>query len=168
MSAGCASGEEPYSLAIALREALLNINGWDLEILGVDVNPAMLAKARRAHYTHWSLRATPEAIRARYFRVAGSEFVLDERVSRMVTFRAFNLADDDPTFSLACDAIFCRNVLMYFTPEVMRGVVTRLTDALVAAVRDLVADRVGDLAAVVADLDDVRAALAAAAGACRR
>jgi chemotaxis protein methyltransferase CheR len=132
LSAGCASGEEPYSLAIALREALPDVDAWDLKIVGIDVNPAMLTKARRAHYTPWSLRATPDTIRARYFRASGSEFALDESVTRMVTFRPFNLASADPIFyrALACDAIFCRNVLMYFTPEVMRSAVMRLTEAL--------------------------------------
>jgi chemotaxis protein methyltransferase CheR len=132
LSAGCASGEEPYSLAIALCEALPDIEAWDIEILGVDVNRAMLAKARRARYTPWSLRSTPEAIRRRYFSEVSGEIALRGDVTRMVEFRAHNLAEPDPTFyrALACDLIFCRNVIMYFTPEMMRDVVARLTLAL--------------------------------------
>jgi chemotaxis protein methyltransferase CheR len=132
LSAGCASGEEPYSLAIALCEAMPELETWDLQILGVDVNRAMLAKAERASYTPWSLRGTPDAIRNRYFKQTGGTLELDPVIRRMVTFRDQNLAENDPLFfrALACDVIFCRNVIMYFTPETMARVVSRLTDAL--------------------------------------
>ena len=132
LSAGCASGEEPYSLAIALCEALPDADARDIQIVGIDVNRAMLAKAARASYTPWSLRSTPDSIRQRYFKQVGTESVLDERITKMVTFRAHNLAEPDPVFfrSLACDVIFCRNVIMYFTPEVIRSVVARLSEAL--------------------------------------
>jgi chemotaxis protein methyltransferase CheR len=132
LSAGCASGEEPYSLAIALREALPDVDAWDIEILGIDVNRAMLSKARGARYTPWSLRSTPDAIRRRYFSEGGGQITLREDVVRMVEFREHNLAEHDLTLfrALACDVIFCRNVIMYFTPETMRQVITRLTEAL--------------------------------------
>jgi len=133
LSAGCASGEEPYSLAIALCEALPDIDAWDIEILGLDVNRSMLAKAARARYTPWSLRSTPKAIQARYFRAEGRELVLSERITRLVEFREHNLAAPAPLLfrSLALDTVFCRNVIMYFTPESMRRVVAELTSALV-------------------------------------
>lgn len=132
LCAGCASGEEPYSLAIALKENVPELENCNVQILGVDVNRAMLAKAARARYSPWSLRATPDAIRERYFKRAGSEFVLDPSVAKMVTFRAQNLAEHDPLFfrALACDVIFCRNVIMYFTPEVTSRAVRHLTEAL--------------------------------------
>jgi len=132
LCAGCASGEEPYSLAIALKENVPELDDWNVQILGVDVNRAMLAKAARARYSPWSLRATPDAIRERYFERAGSEFVLDPSVAKMVTFRAQNVAEHDPLFfrALACDVIFCRNVIMYFTPEGMSRAIRHLTEAL--------------------------------------
>jgi chemotaxis protein methyltransferase CheR len=132
LSAGCASGEEPYSLAIALREALPDVDSWNVEILGIDVNRAMLAKARRARYTPWSLRSTPDEIRSRYFSELGGELALHPSVVKMVQFRSHNLAEHAPGFfsSLECDVVFCRNVIMYFTPEMMRRVVERLTEAL--------------------------------------
>jgi chemotaxis protein methyltransferase CheR len=58
LSAGCASGEEPYSLAVLVREALSDLGNWDVKIIGLDVNPAVLAKAAQARYSAWSLRAT--------------------------------------------------------------------------------------------------------------
>jgi chemotaxis protein methyltransferase CheR len=132
LSAGCASGEEPYSLAISLLESLEDLQLWDVEILGIDVNPAMLSKARRAIYGNWSLRSTPDPIKARYFIEQQRQFVLDPSVQRMVRFDQRNLADDAPEFwdSLRCDAVFCRNVLMYFNPASMSRAVERLGAAL--------------------------------------
>jgi chemotaxis protein methyltransferase CheR len=132
LSAGCASGEEPYSLAILLREALPDLGAWDVKIIGIDVNPAMLAKASQARYSAWSLRATSEDAKRRYFREDGRDFVLDPAIQKMVTFEERNLVDEDPLFwqSLACDVVFCRNVLMYFTPDKARDVVRRISQAL--------------------------------------
>jgi chemotaxis protein methyltransferase CheR len=132
LSAGCASGEEPYSLAILVREALPDLAAWDVKIIGIDINPAMLTKASQARYTAWSLRATSEDAKRRYFRVDGRDFVLAPEIQKMVTFEERNLVDEDAPFwqSLACDVIFCRNVLMYFTPDKARDVVHRISQAL--------------------------------------
>jgi len=132
LSAGCASGEEPYSLAVLAREALPDLGSWDVKIIGIDVNPAVLAKATQARYSAWSLRATSEDARRRYFRADGPDFVLAPAIQKMVTFEERNLVDEDPLFwqSLACDVVFCRNVLMYFTPDKARDVVRRISQAL--------------------------------------
>ena len=132
LSAGCSSGDEPYSLAIMVREALPDLDDWDVKIIGIDINPAILAKATQARYSEWSLRATSEDVRRRYFRADGADFVLSTEIQKMVSFEERNLVDEDPLFweSLACDVVFCRNVLMYFTPETARGVVRRISHAL--------------------------------------
>ena len=132
LSAGCSSGEEAYSLAIRVREALPDVSSWEVKILGVDISPAILAKARRARYTEWSLRATSEEVRQRYFEPDGKDFVLAPTIQKMVTFEERNLVEEDPVFwqSLACDVVFCRNVLMYFAAEKARDVVRRITQAL--------------------------------------
>lgn len=132
LSAGCSSGDEPYSLAIMVREALPDLDAWDVKIIGIDINPAILLKATQARYSEWSLRATSEDLRRRYFRADGADFVLVPEIQKMVSFEERNLVDEDPLFwkSLACDLVFCRNVLMYFTPETARGVVRRLSQAL--------------------------------------
>jgi chemotaxis protein methyltransferase CheR len=132
LSAGCASGDEPYSLAIMVREALPDLDDWDVQIIGIDINPAILIKATQARYSEWSLRATSEDVRRRYFRADGADFVLAPAIQKMVSFEERNLVDEDPLFweSLACDVVFCRNVLMYFTPEKARGVVRRISQAL--------------------------------------
>jgi chemotaxis protein methyltransferase CheR len=132
LSAGCASGDEPYSLAIQVREALPELGSWDVQIIGIDVNPAMIVKATQARYSAWSLRATSEDIRRRYFRADGADFVLALEIQKMVSYEERNLVDEDPLFweSIACDVVFCRNVLMYFTPEKARDVVRRISQVL--------------------------------------
>lgn len=134
LSAGCASGDEPYSLAIMVREALPDLDDWDVQIIGIDINPAILLKASLARYSEWSLRATSQDVRRRYFRADGADFVLAPAIQKMVRFEERNLVEEDPLFwqSLACDVVFCRNVLMYFTPEKARGVVRSISQALLA------------------------------------
>lgn len=132
VSAGCSSGDEPYSLAIMVREALPDFDAWDVKIIGLDINPAILFKATQARYSEWSLRATSEEVRRRYFRADGADFVLVPEIQKMVSFEERNLVDEDPLFwgGLGCDLVFCRNVLMYFTPETARDVVRRIGQAL--------------------------------------
>jgi chemotaxis protein methyltransferase CheR len=131
LSAGCSSGEEAYSLAIAAR-AVVTDPSWKVSILGIDVNPSALAKASLGRYSNWSLRETPPDVRERYFRPDGREFVLDPEVRASVSLSFRNLIEDDPSFWRPCsfDIVFCRNVVMYFTPEVMRGVIARISGAL--------------------------------------
>src|SRR5882672_857451 len=94
LSAGCASGEEAYSLAMLLREHFPEVEGWDLTIMGIDINPTMLAKARAARYSPWSLRETSEEMRNRCFRKEGADFLLDENFRRIVSFEERNLAEE--------------------------------------------------------------------------
>jgi chemotaxis protein methyltransferase CheR len=132
LSAGCASGEEVYSLAILACE-LPELAGYGISIRGIDLNPAMLERAVRARYSPWALRETSAEIQSRYFRADGRDQLLDESVRTSVTFEERNLIDDDPAFWRpgSFDVIFCRNVLMYFAPEAAQTVVARLSRSLV-------------------------------------
>lgn len=132
LSAGCSSGEEPYSLAIIVRETLSDLAAWSMSVLGVDLNPDVLARARAASYRSWSLRETPEPIRQRYFRQDGAHHVLAESVVEMVRFEAQNLLHPSPGFwrSEAFDVVFCRNVLMYFTPAAACQIVANIARSL--------------------------------------
>lgn len=131
LSAGCASGEEPYSLAILTR-GLPELQGWQAELRAIDINAAMLEKATRARYSSWALRETPADIQARCFREVGGEFVLADEFRAMVTFEERNLSRDDPAFWApeTFDIVFFRNVVMYFTPEVAQAVVARIARSL--------------------------------------
>ena len=131
LSAGCASGEEPYSLAMIVRERGADI-GWNIAIRALDINPAMLAKAQRGRYSAWALRETPADSQQRWFRGIGREFELDESIRTAVTFQQVNLAEDNAELWAPgrYDVIFCRNVLMYFTPDNAQALVARLTRSL--------------------------------------
>lgn len=131
LSAGCSSGEEAYSLAAALFDVPA-LQGWDLGVWGVDVNPRLLDKARLGRYLPWSLRGVSEAARRRHFRAEGETYHLNDKLRSAVRFEARNLLDDDPQFWQAdfFDAIFCRNVMIYFSPAAMRDLVGRLTRSL--------------------------------------
>ncbi len=132
LSAGCASGEEPYTMAMAAREAAPQC-AQQLVLTAIDANPAMLDKARRARYGRWAMRDLPEATRARWFRADGDSFVLDESICKAVSFSQRNLAQEDAVFwgESTLDIVFCRNVLMYFTPAQAQAAVARIARALV-------------------------------------
>jgi chemotaxis protein methyltransferase CheR len=130
LSAGCASGEEPYSLAIAVRQAV--DPSWEISIRAVDINPEMIKKAAAGRYSKWVLRETPAEIQRRWFQADKNDVVLDEAIRTAVKFEVRNLAADDPDLwePEAYDIVFCRNVIMYFTPESAAGLVQSLTRAL--------------------------------------
>ncbi|MBI5411309.1 MAG: tetratricopeptide repeat protein [Nitrospirae bacterium] len=134
-SAGCSTGEEPYSLAILLDRLLPDRADWALTILATDMNPNALESAGRGLYREWSFRETPAWIRDRYFHRRGAEtFEVDPAIRRMVAFAPLNLAEDGypamMTNTCAMDVIFCRNVLMYFTREAQRATMARFRQAM--------------------------------------
>ncbi|HEV8313832.1 MAG TPA: protein-glutamate O-methyltransferase CheR, partial [Burkholderiaceae bacterium] len=131
LSAGCASGEEAYSIAMSLYD-LLPAAGWELSIRAVDLNPAALDKARRARYTAWSLRETPPQQLQRWFRAEDRDYVLDDTIRAAVRFEQRNLGEDDPELWIpgSYDVVFCRNVLMYFAAGSAQATVARITRSL--------------------------------------
>jgi chemotaxis protein methyltransferase CheR len=134
-SAGCATGEEPYSLAILLDRLLPDRAEWALTLLATDINVTTLQAAMRGYYRAWALRETSHEIRERYFIQQTADFCeLRPEIRRMVTFAPLNLAaagyPSAITNTSAMDLIFCRNVLMYLSPDVQRAAATRLSHAL--------------------------------------
>ena len=134
-SAGCSSGEEPYSIAILLTRLLPNIEDWNLSILATDLNVGVLQKAQKGVYSEWSFRSPPTWLRERYFRQQGKHLELSPAIKRMVTFAPLNLAEDVyPSLSNntnAIDIIFCRNVIMYFPEEIQQNVIQQFHHTLV-------------------------------------
>ena len=133
LSAGCASGEEAYTLAMLVRDRVPDLSSWDVKIHGIDINKSLIEKAMVGQYTEWSLRATPPSRRQRSFRAAGREYVVEDAVRSMVCFEARNLLDDDQNFwqPERFDIIFFRNVAIYFAPETTKTVIARLARSLV-------------------------------------
>ncbi len=135
-SAGCATGEEPYSLAIILDRLLPDRSRWALTVLATDINLEALHVAQQGIYRQWSFRNTPEWVRTRYFHHRDAEtFEVAPGIRQAVVFAPLNLNDGSypsvVTNTVAMDLIFCRNVLMYFTPQAQRATVARLREALV-------------------------------------
>ena len=129
-SAGCSNGEEPYSLAMLLREAAWRHGS---EILGSDISIPRLATARRGRYSEWAMRATPRPMVERYFEQAGKQYLIRREVRDMVRFRAVNLASgpDLPAAGASgMDLVLCRNVLIYFSMDTVAAVAERLLGAL--------------------------------------
>jgi chemotaxis protein methyltransferase CheR len=133
-SAGCSGGEEAYSLAITASRLLPDIGDWNTTILATDINTRALKKAQGGVYGSWSFRDTPDWLRSQYFTAGNGDWAISPQIKKLVTFSYLNL-NLDPYPSLATntnamDVIFCRNVIMYFSPEVMRRVIGNLYDSL--------------------------------------
>lgn len=131
LSAGCATGEEAYSIVMTLEGAGLASNR-DFTVHALDLNPSVIATGREARYGEWSMRETPGDMRQRWFRTEGAQQVLDERIRTAVSFETRNLAQEDAAFwrSACFDVVFCRNVLMYFAPEQVKAVLGRFSYSL--------------------------------------
>lgn len=129
-SAGCATGEEPYTLAMLLRES----GHANATIVGTDLSRLALGRARRAHYSRWSLRGVSDELRARYFEMVETQARPVETIRRAVDFRYLNLAEDTyPSLAAGIwhmDIILCRNVLIYLDEATVARVAARLLDAL--------------------------------------
>jgi chemotaxis protein methyltransferase CheR len=135
-SAGCATGEEPYSIAVVLSQLIPDLKDWSITILATDINPGFLQKASAGIFSEWSFRDTPPGIKESYFkRTRDGGFAILPQLKQIVTFAYFNLAIDAyPSLSnntTAMDVILCRNVLMYFAPGPARKVIQNLYCTLV-------------------------------------
>src|SRR5439155_12434515 len=129
-SAGCSTGEEPYTLAILMREHFDIHPAWDVLLVGTDVNRESLRIAREGNYPAWSFRATPDEIRSRYFLASDTGWRLTDSIRRMTRFAWLNLGADPLTPpSPELDLIMCRNVTIYFDAVATQ----RLYQALVRA-----------------------------------
>ncbi len=133
-SAGCASGEEAYSLAILLRELLPDRASWKLNILGTDINKRSLVQAEHGIYRDWSFReAFSLQIRDKYFDRVDMRYHLHEDVRRMVRFEECSLIDScvlQASQPIKMDLILCRNVILYLGDQIRRWVYQRLEKAL--------------------------------------
>ena len=132
-SAGCCTGEEPYSLAISLSHVLPK--DWNATILATDVNPSFLKRASEGVFGEWSFRDVPASLKSQYFtRVVAGQYQIAARQRRMVAFSYLNLAEDSfpspVTDTQSMDLILCRNVLIYMDPDMAVNIIRRLERCL--------------------------------------
>lgn len=134
-SAGCCTGEEPYTVAMILRRLLPDIDDWNVTLLATDINPDFLRRAQEGVYGAWSFRRTPGWMRRRHFAPRDDgRLALDPRIRGMVTFEELNLAESVyPSVynqTNAMDVVLCRNVLIYFDSATVERVVRGLRACL--------------------------------------
>src|SRR5882672_2540005 len=135
-SAACSTGEEPYSLAILVRQLLPDWRDWHVTILATDINERFLRKAVAGVYGEWSFRESPPGFKERYFApTSDGRFAIAPEIRNCVSFAHMNLAQDCfPSLTIdtdSMDVIFCRNVLIYFTASHARKLAKNLRHALV-------------------------------------
>ena len=129
-SAGCSSGEEPYTLAMLLLENPL-LYGWSIEIIGTDISQRVLKIARDGLYGQNSFRATDERYLQRYFTQVDQKWQISSKVKDLVSISHLNFFDDNRVALLGTmDAIFCRNVIIYFDLRAKKRVIRTLHDRL--------------------------------------
>jgi chemotaxis protein methyltransferase CheR len=122
-SAGCATGQEAYSLAITLAES--SVGEW--RVLATDISTKALGRAAEGRYSEREMTGIPPGLLHRYFRRRGSEWAVEERLKAKVSYAHHNLKTDPPPYAPgAASVIFCRNVLIYFTPSDLLAVLDRL------------------------------------------
>lgn len=129
LSAGCATGEEAYTLAAMLSYEMKGQPELDVRVLGVDINESFIEKARTGNYSDWSLRKSSYFF-PDWIKKQGDNFVVDEWVKEKVRFETHNLLDSLFRFETTFDLIFCRNVLIYFHPDGIKSVWRNLKGSL--------------------------------------
>lgn len=133
-SAGCATGEEPYSLAMMLYEMVPQISRWNILILATDISEDSLKVAEQGEYREWSFRDVAPQVKERYFSRSGDGYKINPDIRSMVTFRYLNLIED--LYPLAAnstnfmDLIICRNVMIYFKPALNTAITRRFYRSL--------------------------------------
>ncbi len=131
-SAGCSTGEEPYTLAIILHELLRQeVPAWDIKITANDLSEAVLTSARQGVYSEYALRTTPKEIIAKYFIKDGVNYKIDPKLKHLVSFGQINLNDKMQLARVErSHIVFCRNVIIYFDDDMKRRVIGAFYDNL--------------------------------------
>lgn len=128
--AACAAGQEPYSIAMLLDDAKLIEQGWQITLIATDINSEMIGRASDGLYTQFEVqRGLPIRRLVQHFTQEEDRWRISEKLRRMVTFRVFNLLDSYGWLP-DCDAVFCRNVLMYFGLKTRLSVLDRISEIL--------------------------------------
>lgn len=129
-SAGCSTGEEPYTIAMLLLEKP-QLAGWKIEIIGTDISQRVLHQARKGVYGNSSFRVTEPVYKSRYFHEQDSVYRVADRIREVVTFSRLNLYDQSRFLFLGkMDIIFCRNVIIYFDMSAKKRVIEHFYSTL--------------------------------------
>ncbi len=125
-SAACSSGQEPYTLAMLLKEHASQLAGWKVEILATDLSTQILQKAKEGNYSQFEVqRGLPITLMMKYFKQVGDKWQIADELRQMITYRVFNLLDNMSALG-QFDVVYCRNVLIYFD----QGTKTKVLNAI--------------------------------------
>ncbi len=129
-SAACSSGQEPYTLAMLLKEHADKLAGWRVEIVATDLSNEILDKAKEGLYSQFEVqRGLPIALLVKHFVQIGDRWQIDDSLSKMIKFQQFNLLGDFSSLG-RFDVVFCRNVLIYFDMPTKTQVLEGIADLL--------------------------------------
>ncbi|MEE8188514.1 MAG: protein-glutamate O-methyltransferase [Kiloniellales bacterium] len=129
-SAACSSGQEPYTLAMLLKEQEQKFVGWNIEILATDLSNEILDKAKEGLYSQFEVqRGLPIQLLVKHFKQIGDRWQIDESIRKMVRYKPFNLLDSLQPLG-AFDVIFCRNVLIYFDIPTKTRILDSMADLM--------------------------------------
>lgn len=132
-SAACSTGQEPYSIAMALNDLLADKEGWRADILATDISDHALKKACRGEFNQFEMqRGLSNCFSDKYFTQREKTWVIDEKIRKMVRFENFNLLDRMTHYGMF-DVIFCRNVLIYFSEDTKRKILGNITAQLASS-----------------------------------
>lgn len=134
-SAGCATGEEPYSIAILIHQLIPNITNWNISILATDINTDFIEKAKIGIYSKWSFRNSQDWLIKNYFnKIGNNHYEISPTIKKMVNYDFLNLVKTNYPSKIpnttSIDIIFCKNVLIYFSNKSITDVTNKLYDAL--------------------------------------
>lgn len=131
-SAGCSTGEEPYTIAMMLKEKVTDLANFNFEIIANDISENVLQAARKGIYHELSLRTTPKPYIAKYFTKTGAVYRISDDIKKMIKFSQINLSDQlKMSLIKNVDIIFCRNVTIYFSDDVKRKITKFFYNSLV-------------------------------------
>jgi len=124
-SAGCSTGEEPYTISMVLSESIEQLSNWDIKILATDLSTRVLEKAKQGLYQKERLKNIDTQMISTYFKKAeNGHYQVKDSLKNMIVFRRFNLMDNFP-FKGQFDFIFCRNVMIYFNKQTQNELITK-------------------------------------------
>ena len=125
--AASSSGQEPYSLAMILKEESAQMPGWNFEIVATDISEEILDQAREGKYSQFEVqRGLPITLLMKYFTQTGDQWTINDDIKKMVQFKYFNLLENMAALG-KFDIVFCRNVLIYFDPETKKSVMENIS-----------------------------------------
>ncbi len=126
-SAATSTGQEAYSIAMLIHEYFPSLLSWNLNILATDISQEAIKKAQTGAYSQIEVnRGLPATFLIKYFKQNGTKWVINEKIRKMVTFRKLNLIEPFPSWLGNFDVVFCRYVLIYFSPQIKAQILNKI------------------------------------------